>query len=273
MSRLKLAVACALCLSALLALPAAASYQGKFRGTTAQGKPISFVVGAGDRIVSLNLAYALPGCDAQQNVNTSVPIKGGSFTFSLNLPNNSVSVTGRFSSSSQAAGTLTASSDCGRASTTWKAAGGGATPTASAPKSGAPAKKKAKPEPTTPFDGSWMGSVTFPGGLDPELLDSILPDLGLGVFGGGFESVDYPLLIQGAGCATGAELQAKEFSPPAKFKGKRFSISFTTKQGVEVTLAGTFDSAKRAHGTLTTKGTLKGCDGGSRLAWRASNIG
>ena len=260
--------ACVLSLAALQALPAAThAYQGKFRGTTAQGKPISFVVSAGDRVVSLNLAYALPGCDVKQQINTSAPIRAGSFTFSLKLPNNSVSLRGRFTSSSKAAGTLTASGDCGRASTTWKAAKGGAPAPAPKPKP----KPQPKPSPT-PFEGSWDGKVTFPVGLDPDLLD-YLDAVGflLGVFGGGIESADVPFLIQGAGCATG-DFVGKDFRPPVKFKGKSFSLSFTTKNGIKVALTGTFDSAKRAHGTLTTKGSFEGCTGQARMTWRASNL-
>jgi hypothetical protein len=264
--------ASALPLVALLSLPAAAfgersSYQGQFRGTTGQGKPISFVVGGGDRVVSLNLVYDLPGCEVKQQVNTSAPIRGGSFTFKLNLPNNAVSLTGRFTSSSQATGTLTASSDCGRATTTWKAARGGAAP---------PTTPEPKPKPKaipTPFQGHWEGKVTFPAGLDPDLKDYLdPPDVMFDIFDGGIEAADFPFLIQGAGCTTG-EFAAKELTPVVKVKGKAFSLTFMARSSVKVTLAGTFDSAKRAHGTLTTKGSFEGCEGESRLAWRASNLG
>jgi hypothetical protein len=273
MSRLKLAAAGVLALAFLQVLPAAtAAYSGTFRGTTGQGKPISFVVGGGERIVSLNLVYALPACEIEQKVTTSVPIKGGRFTFSLNLPNNAVSVSGRFTSASAAAGTLTASSDCGRASTTWKATRGAGAPTSTAKPKPAKPKKKAKPEPLTRFEGLWEGDMTFPAGLDPDLVDFLDPLISFDVFDGAIEAADFPFLIQGAGCATGDYVE-KDFRPPAKFKGNKFSFSFTTPEGIKVTLAGQFDSTKRAHGTVTTTGTFEGCEGGAELTWRASNLG
>jgi hypothetical protein len=107
----------------------------------------------------------------------------------------------------------------------------------------------------------------------PELKDYLDPTLLFDNFDGGIEAVDVPFLIQGAGCATGDFGAAKEFRPPVKLKGKTFSLSFTTRSGIKIALPGTFDSAKRAHGTLVTTGSFEGCVGESRLSWRASNLG
>lgn len=250
----------------VLALAAAAAYQGTFRGTTGQGLPISFVVNSDDRVVALNLKYELPGCEVKQQIKTTTPIRSSSFTFSLNTPGNTVSVRGRFSSASQASGTLIASGDCGRVSTSWRAARGAPTPST-------PTKPTPKPEPKPgPFEGLWEGTATFPAGLDQELRDELDPMLLFEVFGSRIETADFPFLIRGAGCAAGGYVE-RDLRPPVTFKGKTFALSLTTKAGVKIVLSGTFDSAKRAHGTLTARGTFEGCTGEARLTWRASNVG
>src|SRR5687767_4608858 len=101
-------VAAVLVAAALQALPAAASpstYAGMYSGKTAQGKTFSFVVNAADRVVSMRIAYSLPACVVTQRLTTSVPISGGSFTLRI-AGTESLTVTGRFTSSSAATGTL-----------------------------------------------------------------------------------------------------------------------------------------------------------------------
>lgn len=257
--------------AALLVAAAGATsraYQGTYYGRTAQGKAMSFVVSGADRVTKLTLAYSLPGCDVTQKIDTSVPIRGGAFTFSLNVPSNKLSITGRFGSS-LVTGTLTASGDCGQMTTVWRAAKG------AAPAPPPPAKRK----PTTPpktaapsldrFDGAWEGKAALPAGLDPELVDFMGAEIDLDVFDGAFEAVRFPLLIQGEGCTTG-DLGDKEFTPPLKLKGAAFSLAFR-QGGVKVLLTGTFDTVKRAHGTITQTGSFEGCAGTSKLTWKAAN--
>jgi hypothetical protein len=268
MARIAASAAAFLGLLAVAAGAAPTSYQGAYYGRTAQGKAMSFVVSAGDRVTKLVLAYSLPGCDVKQSINTSVPINGGSFTFSLNVPSNKLSITGRFGAS-VVTGTLGASSDCGQMRTTWRAAKGHA-PAAPKP---APTKPKTPPKPAPPapdrFDGIWEGNATLPGGLDPELTDTLESRVMISVFDGAVESLEWPLLIKGAGCSTG-EFGDKEFGAPVKLKGNGFTLAFK-EGGVGVKVVGTFDSLTRAHGTISQTGSFEGCSGVSTIPWRMTN--
>jgi hypothetical protein len=151
-------------------------------------------------------------------------------------------------------------------STTWKAAKGGAAPSTTP-------KPKPQPRPAaTRFEGLWEGAVTFPAGIDPDLRDELDSSLLFDVYGSTIEAADFPFLLQGADCWAGGYVE-RDLRPPVKFKGKTFVLSFTTKSGVKISFVGTFDSAKRAHGTLIAAGSFEGCAGTARLNWRASNVG
>jgi hypothetical protein len=267
MARIVASAAALLGLLAVTAGAAPTTYAGTYYGRTAQGKAMSFVV-SGDRVTKLALAYSLPGCDAKQTITTSAPINGGSFTFSLSVPNNKLTITGRFGAS-LVTGTLSASSDCGSMRTSWRAAKGHA-PAAPKP---APSKPKPAPKPAAPsadrFDGMWEGKATFPSGLDPELLDVLEPDMMIDVFDGAVETLEWPLLIKGADCSTG-EFGDKEFPAAVKLKGTTFTLAFK-QGGVSVKVTGTFDSATRAHGTIVQSGSFEGCAGGSTMPWRMTN--
>jgi hypothetical protein len=268
MTRIAASAVAFLGLLAVAAGAAPATYAGTYYGRTAQNKAMSFVVSGADRVTKLALAYSLPGCDVKQTITTSAPIRGGAFTFSLNVPNNKLTISGRFGAS-VVTGTLTASSDCGQMRTSWRAAKGHA-PAAPKP---APHKPKPPPKPAPPspdrFDGMWDGHATLPAGLDPELVDQIDPGIGFGVNEAAFEWVEFPILVRGDGCATGGS-DDKELHPAVKFRGATFSVSFA-QGALKVVFSGTFDSPTRAHGTLAVTGSYEGCAGSSKLLWRATN--
>lgn len=269
-----------------LTLPAAATTDrtratpGTYAGKTGQGRGISLVVSASGRITRFKLALVLPGCELTQSTTGSWPISGSSFAISLSTPDTSMTLSGRFVSSSLASGTLTATlrGACpGSISTGWRAARGGTAAAPAKPKPKAPAKKPKKPAKpaapsTTRFDGDWEGDIAVPPGLDPDLADELDTMVDFWIDEGAMESVDIPFLVQGAGCADW-DLASKDFRPPLKVKATGFTLSFTRGSGGTVSMTGTFDSATRAHGTLTTSGTVAGCAGSTQTTWQAFNRG
>lgn len=100
--------------------PTPLPYIGNWSGTTSQGRPFSFVVGAGG-ITSLSLAYQVAGggCTvtgtATITMTNPAPVTGNAFTVN-STGSTDYQVTGIFASASAASGNLTATTRSGACS-------------------------------------------------------------------------------------------------------------------------------------------------------------
>lgn len=249
--------------------PPPASYRGTWYGTTSQGGKIDLIVNKKNRVVRIEFDYEVAGkeCVAQveDEVRRALEIAKKRFKVTVTTKDESFTLTGRFTSKTRASGKLAATytdeQGCsGSVDLTWTAK-----------------KGQRPPPPANPYDGSWLGSVTFPPGLDPAILALAEATIEFQVENGAVTFMSAPWVIQGPGCFAALHGRILEtLDAPVPLVKAAFSVSFSIsvvgRKDWEVD--GAFESPSSASGMLAMSGTsgtvgLGGCSGSLDATWTA----
>lgn len=250
--------------------PTPPSYKGTWFGTTSQGGEIDFTVNKKNRVIRIEFAYEIAGKDCTTDVDDVVrgplDITSKRFKVSGTSKLETFTLTGRFTSKTAARGKLVATytdeQGCsGTVNLTWTAK-----------------KGKRPPPPVDPYDGTWMGNVAFPTGLDPGILALAEPTIEFRVENGAVTFMSVPWVIQGPSCwaaLTGRILETLD--SPVPLAGASFSVAFSISvAGVkDWMVAGAFGSPTAASGSVTMSGTsgpigFGSCTGSVVAQWTAT---